>query len=58
MLGIVVLITLVILVLSVVVDIAYTVIDPRVRPYERREAAAEGRARTAEAPRPAVTSPG
>jgi peptide/nickel transport system permease protein len=57
-LGIVVLITLVILVLSVVVDIAYTVIDPRVRPYERREAAAEGGARTAEAPRPAVTSPG
>jgi peptide/nickel transport system permease protein len=56
-LGVVVLVTIVILLLSVLVDVAYVVIDPRVRPYERREPAPASPARPAEAPQPAVSSP-
>ncbi len=57
-LGIVVLVTIVILLLSVVVDVVYTLIDPRIIAHQRREPAAEGGGRPAEAPRPAVSSPG
>ena len=56
-LGIVVLVTIVILVMSLLVDLAYTLIDPRVRPYERREPAPSGTERVVERPRAAVSSP-
>jgi peptide/nickel transport system permease protein len=56
-LGIVVLVTIVILLLSVIVDVAYQLIDPRVRPHAQREAAPSASERHAEAPRPAVSSP-
>jgi peptide/nickel transport system permease protein len=55
-LGIVVFVTVVILLLSVVVDIAYTIIDPRVRAHGRREPVPDSGGRPAEAPRPAVSS--
>ena len=57
-LGIVVLVTIVILLLSVVVDVAYTLIDPRVRAHTQREPSVDAPMRPAEAPRPAVSSPG
>jgi peptide/nickel transport system permease protein len=57
-LGIVMLVTIVILLLSVLVDVAYTIIDPRVRAHERREPAADTDSRPADAPRPAVSSSG
>jgi len=56
-LGIVVLITLVILVMSLIVDLAYTLLDPRVRMWERREPAPTADERVVERPRPAVSSP-
>ena len=55
-LGIVVMITILILIMSLIVDIAYTLIDPRVRPYERREPAPAAGERVAEV-RAAVSSP-
>jgi peptide/nickel transport system permease protein len=57
-LGVVVLVTIVILLLSVLVDVAYTLIDPRVRAASRREPAPDTGGRTVEAPRPAVSSSG
>jgi hypothetical protein len=53
-----VLVTIVILLLSVLVDVMYTLIDPRVRAASRREPAPDTGGRTVEAPRPAVSSPG
>jgi hypothetical protein len=44
--------------MSALVDVAYTLIDPRVRAASRPEPAVEGEGRRAEAPRPAVSSPG
>ena len=55
-LGIVVMITILILIMSLIVDIAYTLIDPRVRPYERREPAPAAGERVADV-RAAVSSP-
>ncbi len=55
-LGIVVMITILILIMSLIVDVAYTLIDPRVRPYERREPAPAAGERVAEV-RAAVSSP-
>jgi peptide/nickel transport system permease protein len=55
-LGIVVFVTVVILLLSVIVDVAYTIIDPRVRAHDRREPAPDSGARPADARRPAVSS--
>jgi peptide/nickel transport system permease protein len=56
--GIVVLVTLIIILMSALVDVAYTLIDPRVRAASRPEPTPEGEGRRAEAPRPAVSSPG
>ncbi len=55
-LGIVVMITILILIMSLIVDVAYTLIDPRVRPYERREPAPAAGERVADV-RAAVSSP-
>ncbi len=54
-LGIVVLVTLVILVMSLFVDLVYMLIDPRVRMWERREPAPTSDERAAERPQPAVS---
>jgi hypothetical protein len=40
----------------VIVDVAYTIIDPRVRAHDRREPAPDSGARPADARRPAVSS--
>ena len=55
-LGIVVLVTLVILVMSLFVDLVYMLIDPRVRMWERREPAPTSDERAAERPQPAVSA--
>jgi peptide/nickel transport system permease protein len=56
--GIVVLITFVIVILSALVDVAYTIIDPRARAAPRPERVEAGDGRVPQAPRRAVRSPG
>ena len=57
MLGIVVLITLVILVMNLIVDLVYTLIDPRVRHVRAARARADGGRARRRAAEPAVSAP-